>query len=165
MAVIYARSANGSDSHSAPGEAQMTRCLRLIVSTLQQAIPPPGTRSKLTPAGLDGFVGLLETVILGLLALADLHPPNMREDLCAVAYTFYARLLKDETTEVDAITPTLPIFKTIIERSIAARAPGSDLITRIVHGMLSACLTNVDEVRCVTSSPCLLTHEGREADR
>ena len=57
-----------------------------------------------------------------------------------------AGLLRDETTDCDAITPTLPVLKSLCERSLAART-SSDLVPRIIHGLLSATLQNVEDVR------------------
>ena len=86
---------NGSGGGKAAlPESRMTRCLRLVVSTLQQAVPPPGQRSTVTPPSLDAFAALLTAALDGLMTLADLHPPNVRDDLYAVAFTFYARAFR-----------------------------------------------------------------------
>lgn len=57
-------------------------------------------------------------------------------------------LLKDESSEIDAVGPTLPVLKTILEFPVCA-IDTKDKYRRSVHGLLSACLLNVDAMRWV----------------
>jgi len=59
----------------------------------------------------------------------------------------YVDLLRDESSEVDVVGPTLPVLKSLL-------TPGStDKVTeffqRVVHGLLSSCMLNIDEMRSV----------------
>lgn len=55
-------------------------------------------------------------------------------------------LLKDETSEGDLVGPTLQSLKIILDHPPQDKKLGHDY-ERLVHGLLSACLINVDEMR------------------
>lgn len=62
-----------------------------------------------------------------------------------------AVLLKDEKLEVDLVGPSLPILKALCDRSVRP-TDGEELavtIGKVLNGMMSACLMNVDEMRSV----------------
>ena len=78
-----------------------------------------------------------------------------------------AELLRDETSELDLVGPTLQALKALLDRP--ANLPDPDnKFGRIVHGLLSTCLVNIDEMRWATyfvqQSLCVLncTDSGRE---
>ena len=56
-------------------------------------------------------------------------------------------LLKDETLDIDLITPTLPAFKSLV--SVDSHSRVRDRYDSLIHGILSSCLLNVDEMRLV----------------
>lgn len=68
-----------------------------------------------------------------------------------------AELLKDETSEVDLVGPTLPVLKALCERAFHARNGTLETLPRVINGMLSACLQNVDDMRCVLLPVYLLS--------
>jgi HEAT repeat-containing protein 5 len=57
-------------------------------------------------------------------------------------------LLKDEVSEVDLVGPTLQSLKKLLENVPEAAADRAKF-ERIVHGILSACLVNIDAMRLV----------------
>jgi hypothetical protein len=57
-------------------------------------------------------------------------------------------LLKSEISQVDFAGPTLPSLKMLLDRPTGAKDP-EDRYAKLVHGILSACLLNVDEMRFV----------------
>lgn len=57
-------------------------------------------------------------------------------------------LLKNETSTVDITGPTLPALKSLLEVPKEFKDP-SDGYAKLVHGILSACLVNIDHMRCV----------------
>lgn len=145
----------------------MMTCVRLVCSIIQRSLPSRTTRIE--GSSVDARIALLRAAFIGLLDLADLHAPPLRSELYAVAFTFYARayawpfdsncsldsrteLLNDESSPVDVTTPTLPVLKTLLERSLQARQPKEDLIPRVINGLLSASLQNVEDVRCASRS-------------
>jgi hypothetical protein len=62
----------------------------------------------------------------------------------------FPELLKDETGEVDLITPTLPAFRSLL--AVSCHPEAHERYEKLVHGLLSACLLNVDEMRFVLIS-------------
>lgn len=58
-----------------------------------------------------------------------------------------SELLKDETLDIDLITPTLPAFKSLV--SVDCHPRVRDRYDSLIHGILSSCLLNVDEMRSV----------------
>lgn len=74
--------------------------------------------------------------------------------------------MKDETSELDLVGPTLQALKALLDRPVNLPDPDNKF-GRIVHGLLSACLINIDEMRYVTKqqlcSTCTeCTISGRE---
>lgn len=63
--------------------------------------------------------------------------------------SFSIELLDDDFSEVDLCGPTLPCLKSLLE--IDHNGPRSDKTKydKLVHGLLSACLTHIDEMRFV----------------
>lgn len=98
----------------------------------------------------------------------------MREELYAIAFHFYSRasrplpaltrsrlthlarryseLLRDESVEVDLVSPTLPALKALCDRGFHMRNGPLATLPKVVNGMLSACLQNVDGMRCAFGS-------------
>lgn len=58
-----------------------------------------------------------------------------------------SELLKDETLEIDLITPTMPAFKSLV--SLDPHPRTRERYDSLIHGILSSCLLNVDEMRLV----------------
>ena len=57
-------------------------------------------------------------------------------------------LLKDEKLEVDLVAPNLPVLKALCDRSLrATNEVSSSMIGKVLNGMMSACLMNIDEMR------------------
>ena len=60
----------------------------------------------------------------------------------------FAELLKDEVSEVDLVGPTLQSLKKLLEN--VPKSPDEKAkFERVVHGIISACLVNIDAMRFV----------------
>ena len=73
-----------------------------------------------------------------------------RADLCAVGLHLFGDLLKDETPNMDLAGPSLPVLKLLVDQALSGQVqvPGVTATgEKIVHGLLSACLTNIDDLR------------------
>jgi hypothetical protein len=53
-------------------------------------------------------------------------------------------LLKDEISDTDLVGPTLPSLKMMLELT-APSSSGTDSYAKLVHGLLSCCLQNIEE--------------------
>ena len=58
-----------------------------------------------------------------------------------------ADLLRDETSEIDFVGPTLPVLKSLLTPEPTYKV--TEFFQRVVHGLLSSCLLNIDEMRSV----------------
>ena len=82
--------------------------------------------------------------------------------------THYTDLLKDEVSEADLVGPNLQSLKKLLEKvpeDIAERIK----YEKVVHGLLSACLVNIDAMRFVRaqchigpSRSCFPNYRGRD---
>jgi len=61
--------------------------------------------------------------------------------------TLYSRILSSERTAPGLIQSSLPVLKSICERSLQARGPSTNLVDNVLQALLAACLQNVDDVR------------------
>lgn len=56
-------------------------------------------------------------------------------------------LLRDESSEIDVVGPTLPVLKSLLTPGATYKV--TEFFQRVVHGLLSSCLLNIDEMRSV----------------
>lgn len=113
-------------------------------------------------------VTLIKTSFDALLSIGSSFDAKIQEEVRAVAISLYSGmcadpshlpyplrgktdLLRDESSEVDVVGPTLPVLKSLL-------TPGStykvtEFFQRVVHGLLSSCLLNIDEMRSVHVIP------------
>lgn len=129
----------------------LVRRVHLILFFLDST---PELRGTLVREGFAAFM-----------AVANALEPSLREDARAVAILLYSSksleslmsnndfkklngnkgLLKDESSEVDLIGPSLPALKVILDVS-SSTGIDPQKYGKLVHGLLSACLQNVDEM-------------------
>ncbi|KAF8841000.1 clathrin-coated vesicle protein [Paxillus ammoniavirescens] len=138
----------GTESVVAPNEALSpnsvrTHCLKICAYILRHARHTQGA-----PV-ISGTAHELARMVSGALTafqlIASTTEGNIREDVRGVGCMLYAELLKDETLDIDLITPTLPAFKSLL--IVEAHPKVRDRYDSLIHGMLSSCLLNVDEMR------------------
>lgn len=102
--------------------------------------------------------------------IAEAFPSPMREELHAIAFHCFSRashdrlftsnlrlkyantvstvLLKDEKLDVDLVGPSLPILKALCDRSLrTTEEAAAATVGKVLNGMMSACLMNIDEMR------------------
>jgi len=58
-----------------------------------------------------------------------------------------ADLLRDESSEIDVVGPTLPVLKSLLTPGPTYKV--TEFFQRVVHGLLSSCVLNIDEMRSV----------------
>ena len=132
--------------------AQVRRVLAVVTYTLRAVIPSreaPSTfshndtlqdRNTLLRAGFTAYAKIVDSI-----------EPTQRADLLAVALHLFGDLLADETSGMDYAGSCLPILKLLLDQilGVGAQVPGMGSATgdRVVHGLLSSCLANVDDMR------------------
>ncbi|KAG8984939.1 hypothetical protein FRB93_006149 [Tulasnella sp. JGI-2019a] len=131
------------------GSNQLMQCLKLCAYVLRHAIPSmerPMLDQSVT-AGKDK-VTLITTAFQAFLLFGEVLGPVQREEIRALAISLYGDLLKYEKSEIDLCGPTFPSLKAALEiRSTSLAGDSLTKYQRLVHGFLSACLQNVDEMR------------------
>lgn len=61
----------------------------------------------------------------------------------------HIELLKDESSDVDLVGPTLPALKSLLEVPPSSSQQARETYGGVLHGLMSSCLLNVDEMRFV----------------
>ncbi|CDZ96614.1 Uncharacterized conserved protein [Phaffia rhodozyma] len=128
--------------------SQLSRCLAIVTYVLRQAVPslngnPPYWSSTTALDRID----LIKTSLTAYMNIVDVFPIGQREELLCVAIYLYSDLLKDETSKADLAGPTISMVKTLCDRAYSVRQAGSQLYPRVLHGLLSACILHIDEMR------------------
>ncbi|KAG0706406.1 armadillo-type protein [Suillus ampliporus] len=135
---------NRSQSNTAiPPDSVRTHCLKIFAYILRHSRHNPGTSS------IQGDLSDIAKMISGSLGafhlVASTTEPVVREDVRGVGCMLYGELLKDETLEADLITPTLPAFRSLL--TVPCHPTDRERYGKLIHGLLSSCLLNVDEMR------------------
>jgi HEAT repeat-containing protein 5 len=109
-------------------------------------------------------IKMIVTAFAAFTSVATAIQSNQREDVRSVAILLYSgkkrrisqfdhrpnafpELLKDESSEIDLVGPTLPALKALLSVPIYDTPDAKNKFGRLVHGLLSACLLHVDEMR------------------
>ena len=122
-----------------------------------------GCRVDIQQSNPADRIALIKTSFDTLLSICSSFEAKVQEEVRAVAISLYGGmltdlfflawlrtegkvdLLRDETSEIDLVGPTLPALKSLL-------TPGpnyevTEFFQRVVHGLLSSCLLNIDEMR------------------
>ncbi|BGP19331.1 hypothetical protein JCM10213v2_007420 [Rhodosporidiobolus nylandii] len=145
------------DGDGTRNDPRLTQCLRIATTVLRESIPATMSGAKPTALTLQTHVEHTKAIFALFAALADVFPNPMREELYALAFHFYSLLLKDEKADVDLVGPTLPVLKLLTERGLASAGRSTPTtLPKVLNGMLSACMLNIDEVRVRRSASAIL---------
>lgn len=130
----------------------MRRALAILTYTLRAVIASRQAPSTFSHTdSLVDRVALLRSGFTAYAKVVESIEATQRADLMAVAIHLYGDVLADETAEMDYAGQTLPVLKLLIDQilGVGAQVPGMGSATgeRVVHGLLSACLANVDDMR------------------
>lgn len=141
FAIEQGRGIKASDDVMSP---EMV-CLRVCSYILKNAIPSAdrfASRSQSNPADR---ITLIKTSFETLLSIGSSFEAKIQEEVRAVAISLYGDLLRDETSDIDLVGPTLPALKSLLTPGPNYEA--TEFFQRVVHGLLSSCLLNIDEMR------------------
>ncbi|KAL4065423.1 armadillo-type protein [Scleroderma yunnanense] len=145
----------GTEGVIAPNEAITTssvraHCLKICAYILRHV-----RRTHGAPA-ISGSIQDLAKMVGGALnnfeVVASTTDGNIREDVRGVGCMLYAELLKDETLDMDLITPTLPAFRALL--SVEVKEDARERYGNLIHGLISSCLLNIDDMRGREGAVC-----------
>ncbi|KAF8966949.1 clathrin-coated vesicle protein [Flammula alnicola] len=120
-------------------------CLRICAHILKQSTSP--SRASATQGQLSDRIALISSCISAFASIAASIGTSQREDVRGVAILLYSDLLKDESSEIDLVSPTLPALKTLLDIPVSHRPEERERYSRLIHALLSACLLNIDSMR------------------
>ncbi|KAL1740521.1 armadillo-type protein [Schizophyllum fasciatum] len=92
-------------------------------------------------------IKMITAAFAAFASIASSVKTPQREDIRAVAILLYNNLLKDELPDMDLVPPTLPALKSLLDIPALPDQEGQERLNRTIHGLLSACLLNVEEMR------------------
>ncbi|KAI5895636.1 ARM repeat-containing protein [Schizophyllum commune H4-8] len=120
-------------------------CLRICSHILRHSIA--SARGSVIPGELGDRIRMITAAFAAFASIASSVKTTQREDVRAVAILLYNNLLKDELPDMDLVPPTLPALKTLLDVPPLPDQEGQERLSRTIHGLLSACLLNVEEMR------------------
>ena len=115
-------------------------------------IPSRDTQSTFSHADPQADrIALLGKGFIACAKVIECIEATQRADLLAVAVHLYSDVLADESPDIDYAGQTLPVLKLLVDQilGVGSQVPGMGVATgdKVVHGLLSACLANVDDMR------------------
>lgn len=118
--------------------AKLTKCLQLVILTLENA-----RRNVSNGEGAERSL-LIRTCYTALMDI--MHPLSIaqKEQLFVIGFYSYSELLRDESSEVDLIGPSLASLR---ELCIRSGEVCRDPLQRSIHGFLSASIQIIDDMR------------------
>lgn len=134
-------------------QAQVRRCLAVVIFTLRQAISSTEAKSTFSPSddpadratciknGFTAFMRIVEAI----------PEPSERADLMVVAIHLYGDLIKDESHGMaEVAAASLPVLKQLVDAVLEHdKDQCKETAGKAVHGLCSSMLTNVDDMRYV----------------
>ncbi|EJD04810.1 clathrin-coated vesicle protein [Fomitiporia mediterranea MF3/22] len=142
------RDVNGQTSGSTLPDSPLMHCFRICAYVLRNSISGPGGIRAFASDSAADRVTLIRAAFAAFSAVAEAFGPGLREDMRVVGIAIYAELLKEEKSDIDMAGPTLQSLKAMLDNSPSKLQ--TDALTRysrLVHGLFSACLVNIDEMR------------------
>ncbi|CAA7266119.1 unnamed protein product [Cyclocybe aegerita] len=144
LAIFAATQSSSAGSDVLTLTSPPAHCLRICSHILKQST---SARASLAPAQLSDRIALISAALSAFASIAGSITSTQREDVRAVAILLYADMLKDETSEVDLVSPTLPSLKLLLDLPVSQGPDDKDRYSRLIHALLSACLLNIDSMR------------------
>ncbi|WVQ76597.1 hypothetical protein IAR50_006269 [Cryptococcus sp. DSM 104548] len=127
--------------------AQVRRALAIVAFTLRQIIPSKDLKPTWHPSDSPtDKITLLRTCFSAYAQLVECIDISQRADLYAVGLYLFMGLLEDEAV-MDLAGGSLAGLKLLVEGLVGSQVPGVNNGEKVVHGVVSACLSNIDDMR------------------
>ncbi|KAG8856911.1 hypothetical protein FRB96_006174 [Tulasnella sp. 330] len=146
--VLRATQTQSGSPEAFCGCLQLTQCLKICAYVLRHAIPTMERPVFDQSSSAKDRITLISTAFQAFLVVGEVSTAIQLEEVRALAVSLYADLLKYEKSEIDLCGPTFTSLKAALEMK-SAELQGDALAKyqRLLHGLLSACLQNIDEMR------------------
>ncbi|KAJ3781084.1 clathrin-coated vesicle protein [Lentinula aff. detonsa] len=142
---VLAASQRTSTTENRSSSSPQSHCLRICAHILRHS-----TSHSNGPVIQGEVVDRVKMILAAFSAFATVAAGTstaFREDVRSVGILLYSEILKDESNEIDLAGPTFPSLKVLLDLPLASSPDAQDRYQRLVHGLLSACLLNIDEMR------------------
>ncbi|KIM48466.1 hypothetical protein M413DRAFT_63181, partial [Hebeloma cylindrosporum] len=147
LAVFAASHSSSAGSDALTLTSPAAHYLRICAHILKQSTALSRASSAPFVEGqLSDRILVISTCVSAFASIAATIPTSQREDVRGVAILLY-NLLKDESSEIDLIGPTLPALKTLLDLPVVPEQEEKERYSRLIHALLSACLLNIDMMR------------------
>ncbi|KAF9069763.1 clathrin-coated vesicle protein [Rhodocollybia butyracea] len=143
--AVFAASQGSSSSERMSSSSPQSHCLRICAHILRHS-----TSHSSGPAIQGDIVDRVKMILAAFSAFATIAvstTTTFKEDVRAVGILLYSEILKDESNDIDLAGPTFPSLKVLLDLPLSAAADAQDRYQRLMHGLLSSCLLNIDEMR------------------
>ncbi|KAI0054064.1 clathrin-coated vesicle protein [Auriscalpium vulgare] len=120
--------------------------LRICAYILKGAIPGSQNAVRYGQANVADRISLIRAAFEAFVSIGNVLDLKAQEEVRAVAISLYSDILKDETSDVDYAGPTLPSLKALLA-PLSNQPKELEFFSRLVHGLLSSCLLNIDEMK------------------
>ncbi|KAL5476373.1 hypothetical protein ACEPAI_3473 [Sanghuangporus weigelae] len=139
---------NGQSSSASLPNSPLTHCFRICAYVLRNSITGPGSIRTFASDSATDRISLIRAAFSAFLTVAETFGAGSQEQMRAVAVAIYAELLKEEKSDLDMAAPTLQSLKALLDNPPSKlQADALSRYSRLVHGLFSACLVNIDEMR------------------
>ncbi|KAF8630604.1 hypothetical protein AX15_002831 [Amanita polypyramis BW_CC] len=141
MLASMATAQGSSSIDTLASTSAASHCLRICSYSIKHS--SSSSRGPIIQGDISDRIRMLNTAFAAMATVMATLKSSQREDIRGVTIMLYTELLKDESSEIDLVGPTLPALKSLLEY------PQQDqtLYIRLIHALLSACLLSIDEMR------------------
>ncbi|KAJ6450153.1 clathrin-coated vesicle protein [Mycena sanguinolenta] len=144
LAIMAATQDHADDSDPLSHTSPRAHCLRICSHILRHSTSV-SSRGSIIRGDVPDRIKMIMGAFAAFVSIATSIKSGQREDVRAVGILLYSELLKDESSEIDLVGPTLPALKSLLDFPTSS-PDAADRYSRLVHGLISACLLNIDEM-------------------
>lgn len=137
--------ATSQTSTTVDSRSPAMHCLRIYAHILRRVLPRP-SRFSLSGSQTE-LAGIASAAFRAFKAIAIHSSALQREDIRGAGVLLYSELLKDENSPLDLVSPTLPSLKALLDFEPHQDKESVERFSKLAHGLASACLLNVEEMR------------------
>ncbi|KAJ3824050.1 clathrin-coated vesicle protein [Lentinula raphanica] len=143
--TVFAASQRTSTTESMSSSSPQSHCLRICAHILRHSISH--STGPIIQGDISNRVKMVLAAFSAFATVAASASTTFREDVRSVGILLYSEILKDESNDIDLAGPTFPSLKALLDLPLASSPDAQDRYQRLIHGLLSACLLNIDEMR------------------
>ncbi|KAH8084924.1 ARM repeat-containing protein [Cristinia sonorae] len=146
-----AAKASGPTQATESSSTSTIHCLKIIAYVLRKVLPSGSEPGTFTEVASSEKIAAINTGFVAFCEVMKHCNSSQQGHFRILGIFLYHELLRDESTSVDMIGPTLQSLKLLLEISSPAEDAGYE---SLIHSLLSACLSNIDNMRGRAGAVC-----------